>query len=303
MATLPGEGGVGLTVARALSLKHRVEKCAWSADRKRLAVCLGDFSVRVYDCACDGGGSPTLQHACSLRGHTASVWSAGFSQDSLLLCSGSSDKTVRVWSLSRRENVSTFTLHSDTIWCCSFMPGSTELVASGSSDKTVMIWNHATGEVLHSLDTYSEAVESLSFSRDGTRLCTGSRDGRLVLWTGVSPKASLAPVQVELYQGEEWIRFVEFSQHLNDLLLTNGDSNSVLVWDLSNLATPHTSSTKPGSKTVRFADSVVSSEKLHSLQPVMELKGHLNTVWDACFATNSSGKKLVITCSGDRTLR
>ena len=233
------ESEVRLQVVKALSLKHRVEKCTYSTDGKRIAVCLGDFSIRIYELSADKpsrSSSPALQLFCSLKGHASSVWSVGFSPDSHLLCSGSSDKTVRVWNLGKRESVFTFTQHSDTVWCCGFLPCSSSLVASGSSDRTVKIWNHVSGDILHNLNTYSGAVESLSFSRDGTKLCTGSRDGRVVLWTNVSTKATADPVHLVLYEGEEWIRVVEFSKHDENLLLTSGSSNTVLVWDLSKLS-------------------------------------------------------------------
>ena len=319
---MENEGAVRLTVLEALSLKHRVEKCTYSTDGNRVALCLGDFSVRVYDNGgCDSAqpqrNSPSLRLSCTFKGHTSNVWSVGFSADSALLCSGSSDKTVCVWHLAKKEKMFTFTQHSDTVWCCSFMPSCSSLVASGSSDRTVKVWNHVTGEVLHNLNTYSGSVESLSFSKDGTKLCTGSRDCRVLLWTNVSTEANVTPDCMVLYEGEEWVRFVEFSKYDENLLLTSGSSNAVLVWDLSKISsasitaqqTSVASSSKTASpetlKTVRFADEVGSAPLLpntvHSPQPRLELKGHLNTVWDACFT--SSDLKLVISCSGDRSLR
>ena len=317
------EGTVRLKVLEALSLKHRVEKCTHSTDGKRIAVCLGDFSVRIYDEATSDSAHaedeqesrPSLRLFCTFKGHTLNVWSAGFSADSRLLCSGSSDMTVRVWHLEKQESVFTFTQHSDTVWCCSFMPCSSDLVASGSSDKTVKIWNHVTGELLHNLNTYNGVVESLSFSKDGTKLCTGSRDCRVILWTNVSPKTNVTPDNLVLYEGEEWIRFVAFSKHDQNLLLTSGSSNTVLMWDLSEVSlteqqtpvtskTPSQTASRKTLKTVRFSDEVESGQRLKKVHsPILELKGHLNTVWDACFAAASSDLDLVITCSGDRSLR
>ena len=256
---------------------------------------------------------------CALRGHASNVWSVGFSANDShpLLCSGSSDKTVCIWRLmpQRQQERAAFTFarHSGTVWCCGFVPGSPDLVASGSSDKTLQIWSHATGEVLHCLATYNEAVESLSFSRDGTKLCTGSRDCRVVLWTNLITAASEAPVEFVLYQGEEWIRLVEFSKRDDDLLLTSGNLNSVLVWDLSKVPSPkapqQTQSTthRTDSKAVRFADNedkgAVSNVVFETVQPIMELTGHFNTVWDACFVTSTSDHRLIASCSGDRSLR
>ena len=320
---------VRLTVVKALSLRHRVEKCVYSTDGTRLAACLGDFSVKIYDvvdCACDNEwsthadkvssspapiSSPTLRSLCSLKGHSSNVWSIHFSQDSHLLCSSSSDKTVKVWNLSTHESFFTFTQHSDIVWCCSFVPCHTNLVASGSSDKTAKIWDYTTGTVLYDLkQSYSEAVETLSFSRDGTQLCTGSRDGRIVLWKKMFPKVAEAPDKLVLYQANDWIRFVHFSECDSNLLVTDGGSNTVLVWDLT-VVTDNLKSHQPsgsGVKRVRFADTLGSTGvdtmvEVPSLKPKVELKGHLNTVWDACIVAASDKVNLVITCSGDRSLR
>lgn len=321
---------VRLTVVKALSLRHRVEKCVYSTDGKRLVACLGDFSVKIYDVvdrACDkesathadeqpsnpapfSSPTSTLRTLCILRGHSSNVWSIHFSQDTLLLCSSSSDKTVKIWNLETEESVFTFTQHTDIVWCCSFVPCHTSLVASGSSDKTVKIWDYITGSILYDLKQYySAAVEALSFSRDGTKLCTGSQDGRIILWRNMFPKGAEAPNKLVLYQANDWIRFVCFSEHDSNLLVSDGGSNTVLVWDLSdvtdNLAADQASDC--GIKKVRFAetpDSTGMDSEVSSLKPKVELKGHLNTVWDACIVPDSNNRvNIVITCSGDRSLR
>ena len=315
---------VSLVVMEALSLRHRVERCVVSADGKRMSACLGDFSVRVYeivDCASDAGaagqGSPAplpdsslyaLRLLCSLKGHSSSVWTCYFSQDATLLCSCSSDKTVRLWHLERQEVCFVFTQHSDVAWCCSFVPCRSGFVASGSSDKTVKIWNHDTGEVVHNLSVYDGAVEALSFSKDGTKLCTGSRDGKVVIWTNMF--SEVAPVHMILHQTEEWIRFVSFSQYCTNLLITGGNSNAVLVWDLNDVtfadseACPSKDSENfEGKKAVTFED--LPDKEV--LKPKLELLGHLNTVWDSCFAqirhTDDDVSDLIISCSGDRSIR
>ena len=320
------EGVLGLTVVNALSLRHRVEKCVYSDDGKRMAACLGDFSVRVYgiaDGACDYESSahadkpgspapnPTLQNPFVLKGHGSNVWSINFSHDSLLLCSSSSDKTVRVWHLEKQENIFTFIQHTDIVWCCSFVPCHPNLVASGSSDKTVKIWDYITGEVLHDLNSYSDAVETLSLSRDGTRLCTGSRDGRVVVWSNIFKNEDEAPAHLVLYQMDKWIRCVRFSEFDSNLLITSGGSNAVLVWDLNdatsvrdNVATQDLAEVVTNSascserKTVQFVETNIET----GTQPKLELQGHLNTVWDACFAVSNEAN-IVISCSGDRSLR
>lgn len=325
LGNLGMEEDITLVVVKALSLKHRVERCVYSRDGKHIAACMGDFSLRVYevdDCACDykspahaaPPGSPaqnsscTLQNLCILKGHSSNVWDINFSQDTHLLCSASSDKTVRVWHLANQKTLFTFAQHSNIVWCCSFVPYHPHLVASGSSDKTVKIWNYSTGEVIHDLHLYGDAVETLSFSRDGTKFCTGSRDGKVVLWSDICSEPDKFLV---LYETDEWIRFVSFSESDNDLLITTGSSNTVLVWDLKDVTFTGSvaSPVKPLhslSETVHFAET--TDTPMEGLKPRMELQGHLNTVWGSCFAVinhshSENNLKLVISCSGDRSLR
>ena len=317
-SAMPMEEVITLVVVKALSLKHRVERCVYSRDGKHIAACMGDFSLRVYEVVDNykspahaaSPGSPaqnssyTLQNLCTLKGHSSNVWDISFSQDTHLLSSASSDKTVRVWQLAKQETSFTFTQHSDIVWCCSFVPYHSHLVASGSSDKTVKIWNCNTGEVIHDLHLYGEAVETLSFSKDGTKFCTGSRDGKVVLWSDIFSE----PVYSVLYESDEWIRFVSFSDSDNDLLITSGSSNTVLVWDLKDVTF-----TGRVASPVEPLDSVTKTSETtdaptEGLKPKIELQGHLNTVWNSCFALinysrSENIRSLVISCSGDRSLR
>ena len=163
---------------------------------------------------------------------------------------------------------------------------------------------------MYNLNSYSDAVETLSFSKDGTKLCTGSRDGRVVLWSDIFTSEDEAPAHIVLYQTDEWIRCVRFSEYDSNLLITNGGSNSVLIWDLNNVTSVRddvatqslaevvtNSATYNERKSVRFAET-----NIERTVPKLELQGHLNTVWDMCFAVINQ-ITLVISCSGDRALR
>lgn len=306
---------VNLTVVSALTLRHRVERCVFSIDGKRIAVCLGDYSVKVYETSsahADGPGSPahacssdpahSLHFLCSLKGHSSNVWNASFSSDGSLLCSCSSDKTVRVWHLETQENRFTHSQHSDTVWCCSFAHCPPDHVVSGSSDKTVKIWNYKTGEIVRDLTAYNGPVETLSFSKDWTMLCTGSRDGRIVVWSSLF--TGVAPTYVVLLVAENWIRFVSFSSFCSNLLATSGSHNTVLVWDLDEVFTCSTSSEAVDSA----SNALTGIDAAKTFKPKLVLQGHLNTVWDSCFAQiRSSGTEEVntflVSCSGDRSIR
>ena len=70
----------------------------------------------------------------------ASIFSLAYSPDGHLLAAGSSDKTVRIWDVSKREIVQTITdWFSTCMYGVAFSPDGTQ-VASGSESSGVCIW-------------------------------------------------------------------------------------------------------------------------------------------------------------------
>ncbi|ETO12264.1 ribosome assembly protein 4 (RSA4), partial [Reticulomyxa filosa] len=57
-----------------------------------------------------------------LTGHTDIVWSIDYStfDDYQLICSGSRDKTVRVWDVNNNKKIQSFHGHSDSVDCVKF---------------------------------------------------------------------------------------------------------------------------------------------------------------------------------------
>ena len=184
-----------------VSSRYHVENCNFSSDGKLLAVCFGDFTVRLLrigqhkivdpslrdDHAHSGPASVHIELYWVIKEHKSSVWCARFSPDGLLLCTCSSDKTVKLWNVNSRTLERSFELHTDTVWSCCFAPAPTKsLVATGSSDQTVKVWNTESGEVLHDLGGYGDAIDCLDFSSTGEILCTSCRNGVVKIWMNLS---------------------------------------------------------------------------------------------------------------------
>ncbi len=75
-----------------------------------------------------------------LKGHAESVPALLFSPDSLILASGSDDKTVRIWDPAFGHLRNMFTGHSAGIRGLAFI-GSGTILFSASKDKMVMEWD------------------------------------------------------------------------------------------------------------------------------------------------------------------
>ena len=73
----------------------------------------------------------------------STVWSVGFDPSGKKLVSGSSDETVKVWSIGSSgtfECESTLTGHSNWVRSVCFSADG-KFIASGSDDRTVKIWS------------------------------------------------------------------------------------------------------------------------------------------------------------------
>ena len=341
---------------KIISSRHHVERCCFSRDGKRLAACFGDYSLRVFSIEtahahAQRDTSPSPRPSCSsspeesvvaegfsvsldyrLTGHASNVWCADFSPDGSRLCSGSSDKTARVWALDKPAYTRLcFGGHDATVWCCSFDRAG-ELIASGSSDDTAKIWDSSTGQLVHSLAGFRGAVESLDWSADGDALCTGSRDGLVRLWRGVREKDGV-PTFVVVHATDVWIRLCRFSTNpgQTDLFVTSDSNNGVAVWSLQDLDVLQVTSVSDNgqpSSTLPTRDdrhSDLKSNSEHnvdtidsdshsesgispSIAPRFTLKGHTNVVWGCSFVRRWNAERrieedLLVSCAGDRTLR
>jgi len=57
-----------------------------------------------------------------------------------MLCSGSDDKTVKLWDVAKRKFTMTFAGHTNWVRSAQFSIDS-RMIASGSDDKTVRLWD------------------------------------------------------------------------------------------------------------------------------------------------------------------
>ncbi len=78
-----------------------------------------------------------------LEGHVSRVNALGFLGRAPRIASGSSDGSVRIWSIDQTDRPSeVLTGHDSWIWSIAFRPGQQRpQVVSGSEDRTVRIWS------------------------------------------------------------------------------------------------------------------------------------------------------------------
>jgi len=99
-----------------------------------------------------------------------------FRNDSSMIATALSDKTVRIWSANSLKTCIS-TLHGcvDQVMCCNFSNDG-KMVLGSSLDTICRIWSLDTGRVMLTLSGHKEKVCAADFSADSKRLCTGSHD-------------------------------------------------------------------------------------------------------------------------------
>jgi platelet-activating factor acetylhydrolase IB subunit alpha len=97
------------------------------------------------------------------------------------LCSGSRDKTIKIWDISTYQCLFTLIGHNNWVRGVIFHPGGKYLL-SVSDDKTLRVWELKTKRNNKTLDAHSHFVTSIDMHRSSLYVCTGSVDQTIKLW-------------------------------------------------------------------------------------------------------------------------
>ncbi|ETO10403.1 WD-40 repeat-containing protein [Reticulomyxa filosa] len=104
------------------------------------------------------------------------------------ICSGSFDKTIRLWDLESAKQCSIFKGHEDAVYCAIFMrtdAGGT-MLCSGSSDKTIRVWDIRSKKYIRVFRGHTNYVTCVacpsSQSGDMSVICSSSDDNTIRFW-------------------------------------------------------------------------------------------------------------------------
>lgn len=180
-----------------------------------------------------------LAYRGSLKGHAGWVTciSTPLDPNSDTIISGSRDKTVMVWTLTREEGSYGYprrSLHGHNHFVQDVVVSSDgQFCLSGSWDGTLRLWDLATGGTTRRFVGHTKDVLSVAFSVDNRQIVSGSRDKTIRLWNTLGECKWTIDDTGDGHNG--WVSCVRFSPvTTHPVIVSAGWDKLVKVWSLAN---------------------------------------------------------------------
>lgn len=164
----------------------------------------------------------------TLQGHSGWVTSLSTCPSNPdILLSGSRDKSLIVWQLTRDENqygIAKRALrgHSHIVSDCELTPDGAYAI-SGSWDKTLRLWSISNGECVTRFDGHQGDVLSVSISSSVRQFVSASRDKTIKVWNAYGECAQT------LKSHSDWVSSVECSPSKKSVVYSAGWDKTVKV--------------------------------------------------------------------------
>jgi guanine nucleotide-binding protein subunit beta-2-like 1 protein len=178
----------------------------------------------------------SLQLRGILKGHNGWVTCIATSAENPdMILSGSRDKKIFIWNLTREEGnygqprrslgghshfVQDIVISSDG-----------QFALSGSWDATLRLWELNYGTTTRRFVGHTKDVLSVAFSADNRQIVSGSRDKTIKLWNTLGE----CKYTIDEQGHTEWVSCVRFSPNIqNPIIVSAGWDKLVKVWNLTN---------------------------------------------------------------------
>ncbi|EKX32714.1 hypothetical protein GUITHDRAFT_148428 [Guillardia theta CCMP2712] len=166
--------------------------CSFNRQGSLLASGSADETLRLWDVEKmlrEEAEESDGEHSLLLKGYGGSIRCCSFNSSGRVLCSGSTDETVRIWRVKDGKCVKVLREHAGWVLCCCFSPSSASLLVSGAADGGVCIWDIKIPEPCLKHIKSKKSMRSLrssevtccAFHPDGKVFCVGGEDKQLRL--------------------------------------------------------------------------------------------------------------------------
>ncbi|KAF8975633.1 hypothetical protein BGZ46_008957 [Entomortierella lignicola] len=159
-----------------LKEEEYINCCAYSPDRKTLAVATWDGVISLYE-------TSSWSRVQLLKAHSEPITRLAYSLDGSRVASGSLDETVKLWDVETGDCIHAFQGHEDGISSIAFSPRGNQLASSADSDKTVRVWDVNTGDCIYTLEGHTKGVNCIVYSLDGGQIASTSLDKTVRVWS------------------------------------------------------------------------------------------------------------------------
>jgi len=180
--------------------------------------------------------SESLQLRGILKGHGGWVTCiATSSENPDIILSGSRDKKILVWNLTREEgNYGTprraLSGHGHFVQDV-VISSDGQFALSGSWDSTLRLWDLNFGTTTRRFVGHTKDVLSVAFSADNRQIVSGSRDKTIKLWNTLGE----CKYTIDEQGHTDWVSCVRFSPNIqNPIIVSAGWDKMVKVWNLTN---------------------------------------------------------------------
>jgi len=230
--------------AYVTSHKGNCRSGAFSPDGQLCATGSVDASIKILDVERmlaksnpdgRGGGMDQTGHPVirTLYDHLEEVTVLEFHPKEPILASGSNDFTIKFFDYSKASAKKAFKTITDAapITCMSFHPTGDYLI-SGTTTPVIRLYDVNTTQCFVSSvahHQHTSDITSLNWSNDGKQFCSGSADGSIKIWDGVSNRCIGTFIQA--HEGAP-VCSVTFSRN-GKYVLSSGKDSLVKLWELS----------------------------------------------------------------------
>lgn len=116
------------------------------------------------------------------KGHDQSLLSIALHPDSIIVATGSRDKSIKLWNLNNTREIRSLLGHGASVRSIDFSPEG-KILASCANDETFQLWDIKTGASIYQSPAMGDLLTSIAFLKDGQHLIVGGYPWEVLVWS------------------------------------------------------------------------------------------------------------------------